>query len=69
MDVINLNVYSITDDEKPSDQYMTVVVFCEKFNFSDIGFYDGYSFKLWGRNSKVRHRDITHWSYIPQLTP
>lgn len=58
---------SILDDEKPSETYATILVCGVDKKFTDIGFYDGYAFKLWGRYSGFHHGDITHWAYMPTI--
>ena len=58
---------SILNDEKPIDTYMTILVCGINKRFTDIGFYDGHSFKLWGRYSGFHHKDITHWAYMPTI--
>lgn len=64
---INIDLYSVLDANKPEKEYDTILVFVKSKDFCDVGFFDGFNFKLWGRHKSIKHSDITHWAYMPRV--
>lgn len=58
--------WSEISSKKPKEQYDDILVCSLDKNLSSVGYFDGCSFKLWGRVNGLTHKDITHWAEIPK---
>lgn len=59
-------IWNDTDSEEKPKKYENVLVYIEKIDMTDVGYFNGDCFWLLHRISNAKHKDITKWAYMPK---